>query len=54
MFPLFQSQEYYTERVIAEEIVMKITDELEKDDLPEDRKKRKKLILQSIKYYYGF
>ena len=53
VFSYFYSQEYYTQRVLAEQMVEKISTELDAEDIPDDNRKRKELILQSIKYYFG-
>jgi|APSaa5957512535_1039671.scaffolds.fasta_scaffold166120_2 hypothetical protein len=53
VFGIFNSQDYYTQRVLAEEIVGKITSGLDAEDLQPDKRKRKEIILQSIKYYFG-
>ena len=53
VFGIFNSQEYYTQRVLAEQMVEKITADLDAEDLRPDIRKRKEIILQSIKYYFG-
>tara|TARA_Y100000389_G_C17380438_1_gene474071 strand:+ start:259 stop:426 length:168 start_codon:yes stop_codon:yes gene_type:complete len=53
VFSILYSQEYYTQRVLAEEIVEKISTELNAEDLPVEKRRRKEVILQSIKYYFG-
>jgi len=50
---MFYSQEYFTQRVLAEGIVEKISTELDDEDLPEEKRKRKELLLQCIKYYFS-
>ena len=47
------SQEYYTQRLLAEEMISKITNELDNEELVEEKRKRKELILQCIKYYFS-
>ena len=53
VFSLLYGQEYYTQRIFAEEMVKKISTELDGDDLPIEKREKKEIILKCVKYYFG-
>ena len=53
MWPFTSTNDYLIKQILAKNIIDNLEAELSCKEMSKERKERKKIILQSVKYYYS-